>query len=112
MSLLTNVDTGEKISKYISLNITQEVIRTSQQLLSGDVYIQRIGAPIISYVITAYTNLHSKTALQSAEDTAALLKAETAHGIYYGRIIKLQFSDRMADDWFKVTITLAKEAVQ
>jgi len=110
MALLKNQDTDTSITRFVSLNDKQEVIRTEQRLLDGSVYIQRIGNPMVLYSVTAYVDRMGKTLLQSAEDTAALLEAEVKHGTYHGRITELSFSERMACDWFKATVTLAKEA--
>ena len=109
MALLKNMDTGEHITRFVSLSIEQEVIRSIQELLSGEVYIQRIGSPLVSYMVKAYVNRSGKTQLLEAEDTAALLETTVLHGTYYGRIKKLKIDDRMAGDYFKAEITLAKE---
>ena len=45
MSYLKNADTNTLITRFVSLEEKQEVIRTAQTLLSGGVYIQRIGEP-------------------------------------------------------------------
>ena len=47
MAYITNVTTGVCISRFVSLEVKQEVIRTTQQLLDGGVYIQRIGEPTV-----------------------------------------------------------------
>ena len=109
MSYLKNADTNTLITRFVSLEEKQEVIRTAQTLLSGGVYIQRIGEPTVSYAVTAYVNRTGKALLLTAEDTAALLAVSVKHGVYYGRITELSFSERMAGDWFKATLTLAKE---
>lgn len=110
MALMKNEDTNTRISMFVSMEAEQEVIRTSQQLLTGAVYIQRIGNPTVSYSAAVYVDRSGKALLQAAEDTAALLKIEVKHGVYYGRITALKFSDRMAGDWFKAEVSLAKEA--
>ena len=109
MALLKNEDTGNEITRFVSLQKSQELIRTEQTLLSGEVYIQRIGEPVIYYSVTAYVNRTGKELLMAAEDTAALIKVDVSHGTYYGRITDLKFSSRMAGDWFKADITLARE---
>lgn len=109
MALLKNMDTGEHITRFVSLSVAQEVIRSTQELLSGEVYIQRIGEPLVSYEVKAYVNTTGKHLLLTAEDTAALLETTVLHGTYYGRITKLKFDDRMAGDYFEAEITLAKE---
>jgi len=110
MSYLKNTDTNTLITHFVSLEQKQEVIRTEQTLLSGGVYLQRIGEPTVYYMVTAYVNREGKTLLSQAEDTAALLSVSVKHGLYAGRITELSFSERMACDWFKATLTLAKEA--
>ena len=109
MSYLKNADTNTLITRFVSLEEKQEVLRTEQTLLSGGVYIQRIGEPTVSYAVTAYVNRTGKAQLLTAEDTAALLSVSVKHGVYYGRVTDLSFSERMAGDWFKATLTLAKE---
>ena len=109
MSYLKNADTNTLITRFVSLEEKQEVIRTAQTLLSGGVYIQRIGEPTVSYAVTAYVNRTGKAQLLTAEDTAALLSVSVKHGDYHGRVTELSFSERMAEDWFKATLTLAKE---
>ena len=109
MALLKNVDTNERITRFVSLSVSQEVIRSTQELLSGEVYIQRIGSPLVSYEVKAYVNRTGKALLLAAEDTPALLEVTVLHGTYYGRITKLKMDDRMAGDWFEAEITLAKE---
>ena len=109
MSYLKNADTNTLITHFVSLEEKQEVLRTEQTLLSGGVYLQRIGEPTVSYAVTAYVNRAGKTLLLTAEYTAALLAVSVKHGVYYGRVTELSFSERMAGDWFKATLTLAKE---
>ena len=109
MALLKNMDSGAYITRFVSLSVSQEVIRTTQELLSGEVYIQRIGSPMISYEVKAYVNRTGKALLLDAEDAAALLEVTVLHGTYYGRITKLKIDDRMAGDYFEAEITLAKE---
>ena len=109
MALLKDVDSGDHITRFVSLSVAQEVIRSKQELLSGVVYIQRIGSPMVSYEVKAYVNRIGKALLLAAEDTAALLEVTVLHGTYYGRITKLKIDDRMAGDWFESEITLAKE---
>ena len=112
MTLIKNEDTNEAITHFVSMELSQEVIRTTQQLLSGDAYIQRIGAPTVSYNAVAYVNRAGKEALLAAEDTSALLRIVVKHGTYYGRITELKLSDRMVCDWFKADITLAREVTE
>ena len=109
MAYIKNETTGICISHFVSLEVKQEVIRATQQLLDGSVYIQRIGEPTVSYAVTAYVNRTGKAQLLTAEDTAALLSVSVKHGVYYGRVTDLSFSERMAGDWLKATLTLAKE---
>ena len=109
MALLKNMDSGEHITRHVSLQSSQEVIREVQTLLSGEQYIQRIGDPAVSYDVTAYVNRAGKALLESADDTAALLEVTVRHGVYYGRITKLKINDRLPGDWFEATVTLCKE---
>ena len=109
MALLKNVDTDANITAFVSLEEKQELIRNAQTLLSGRVYIQRIGKPTKYYSVTAFVNRTGKAQLEDAEDTAALLSVRVKHGEYVGRITELSFSERMACDWFKASLVLAKE---
>lgn len=109
MALLKDMDENACITRFVSLSETQEVIRSVQELLSGEVYIQRIGMPIKSYEVKAYVNTIGKQRLLTAEDTAALLEVTVRHGTYYGRITKLKINDRLPGDWFEAEITLVKE---
>lgn len=109
MAMLKNVDSGAHVTRFVSLSIAQEVIRSTQELLSGEVYIQRIGSPFVSYEVKAYVNRTGKSLLLDAEDTAALLEVTVRHGTYYGRITKLKIDDRQPGDWFEAEITLVKE---
>ena len=109
MAMLTNSDTDEKITKFVSVDTGQSVIRATQEMLDGQVYIQRIGNPTVTYTVIAYVDRNGKSLLMKAEDTADLLKASVKHGIYLGRITSLKFSERMVGDWFKATLVLVKE---
>lgn len=109
MAMLKNEDTGVNITRFVSLTENQEVIRTTQRLLSGAVYIQRIGEPAVSYAVTAYVQEDGKALLMEAENTAALLSVTVRRGTFYGRIIGLSFSGFLADGWVEATLMLAKE---
>ncbi|HBL84507.1 MAG: hypothetical protein A2Y17_06425 [Clostridiales bacterium GWF2_38_85] len=109
MPLLHNIDTNINITTFVSLEVGQELIRTEQKLLSGEVYIQRIGEPTVYYNVVVYVDRAGKAQLMDAEDTIALLKVIVQHGTYYGRITELKFSERMAGDRFEATLTLVKE---
>ena len=53
MALLKNMDTGEHITRFVSLSVTQEVIRTTQELLSGAVYIN-VCLHIVGFIDNPY----------------------------------------------------------
>lgn len=110
MSSLVNESTGQHLTSFVSFEEKQEVIRIVQTLLDGSEYIQRIGEPTKTYFIVAYVGLTGKKRLQNAEDTASLLKVSVKQGIYFGRIKDLSFSERLAGDWYKAELLLAKEA--
>ena len=76
MSMLTNLDTNEEITPFISILPKQDVIKTIQKTLDGATHIQRIGQPNISYEITAFVDETGKEKLMYAEDKGSLLKAE------------------------------------
>lgn len=109
MAMLKNEDTGVNITRFVSLSDRQEVIRTTQRLLSGAVYIQRIGEPAVSYTVTAFVQGDGKALLMDAEDIAALLSVTVRRGTFYGRITELSFSEFLAGGWVEATLTLAKE---
>jgi len=79
MAYIKNETTGICISHFVSLEVKQEVIRTTQQLLDGSVYIQRIGEPTVSYTASAYVDRVGKAQLMDAEDTTALLEVSVKH---------------------------------
>lgn len=109
MALLRNEDTGTDITRFITLEEKQSVIRTEWQTLDGRTYLQRYGNPTVTYEIVVYVNYAGKQLLFTAEDTAALLKAECKHGTFFGHIIERKDFDRLAGDWFKTTLTLSPE---
>ena len=109
MASLINTETSQLITRFVSLEESQELIRASQTFLDGSVYIQRIGNPTKYFTVTAFVDRTGKSLLENAEDTTALLLVSVKHGEYQGRITQLNFSQRMACDFFKATITLAKE---
>lgn len=111
MALLRNEDTGIDITRFITLEEKQSVIRTEWQTLDGRTYLQRYGIPNATYEIVAYVTYVGKQLLFDAEDTAALLKAECKHGTFYGHIVELKDFSRLAGDWHKTTLTLAPEVV-
>ena len=78
MALLRNEDTGIDITRFITLEEKQSVVRTEWQTLDGRTYLQRYGEPNATYEIVAYVNYVGKQLLFDAEDTAALLKAQAA----------------------------------
>lgn len=109
MASLQNVDSDEIITNHVSLKEKQEVIRSTQTLLSGEVYIQRIGSPSVNYEVVAYVNYEGKSQLLLAEDMASLLEISVNHGTYRGRITKMSFGERLPCNYFKADLTLAKE---
>ncbi len=108
MALLKNRDTNEVITRFVSLLEKQDVIRTIHNTLDGQQYIQRIGAPTISYELKLYVTEDSKRLLSQAEDAASLLEVRVNTGIYYGRIIELTDFKRLTLGYYEVTATLSK----
>ena len=106
MALLLNRDTGESITRFVSLLEKQGVIRTIHNTLDGQHYIQRIGAPTISYELKLYVTEDGKRLL--SEDTASLLEARVKTGIYFGRITNLSDFKRLTSGYYEVTATLSK----
>lgn len=108
MVLFINRDTNEEITRFVSLLEKQEVIRTIHITLDGQQYIQRIGAPTISYDLKLYVTEDGKRLLLQAEDAASLLEARVKTGIHFGRIIKLSDFKRLTTNYYEVTATLSK----
>lgn len=109
MTELKNMDNDVVITPFVSLKETQEVIRTIHRTLDGRQLISRFGEPAVSYELTVYVKEDDRQALFSAEDQLSLLKVTLRDKLYFGRIIKLSDFDRISREYFKATITLAKE---
>lgn len=108
MAILINRDTGETITRFVSLLEKQEVIRTIHNTLDGQQYIQRIGAPTISYELKLYVTEDGKQLLSQAENAGSLLEVRVKAGIFIGRIIELSDFKKLTSDYYEVTATLAK----
>lgn len=108
MAVLINRDTSEDITHFVSLQEKQDVIRTIHNTLDGQQYIQRIGAPTISYELKLYVTEDGKRLLSQAEDAASILEARMNTGIYFGRIIKLSDFKKLTTRYYEVTATLSK----
>lgn len=109
MASLKNADTNEEITKFVSLNEKQEVIRIIHKTLDGAAHIQRIGEPSKSYELNLYVNEQGKQMLMQADDTEALLEATVKSGVYTGRIIELKDFEKMIGGYYKVGVTLGEE---
>lgn len=112
MSQLYDNTAGVEITEYVSVEQDQDVNIVENTALDGSYYQQIIGDPAIFYDVTAYVNRTGKAALQAAEAAGNLLMIGVERGTFYGRIKAggLKFGDRLACDYFKSTIKLAKEA--
>lgn len=108
MALFINRDTNKEITRFVSLLEKQEVIRTIHNTLDGQQYIQRIGAPTISYELKLYITEVGKQLLSQAEDAGSLLEARVQAGIFFGRIIKLSDFKKLTAQYYEVTATLSK----
>lgn len=111
MALLQICDTGTIVTRYVSVHTSQQVNRITQTALDGTTYLQIIGSERIIYRVIAYVNAAGKVELMSAESTAAIVFVQARDGNYYGRIISMELSERMAGGWYQATLTLAKEHV-
>ncbi len=111
MAGLKNKDTNEEITRFVSLNEKQDVIRTIHKTLDGRQYIQRIGKPTISYELSLYVSEQGKQLIMQAEDTGALLEFTIKKGVFCGRIIDLKDFEKLPAGYYKTTATLAEEAV-
>jgi hypothetical protein len=107
MASLKNADTNEEITKFVSLNEKQDVIRIIHKTLDGAQHIQRIGEPSKSYELSLYVNEQGKQLLMLAEDTGALLEVTVQSGIYMGRIIELKDFEKMIGGYYKVVLILS-----
>lgn len=112
MSQLLDYTENVEITTYVSVETEQDVNVIENTALDGSYYQQIVGEPSVMYEVTAYVDRDGRTALQTAEAAGNLLKVTMARGTYYGRIMKagLKFGARLAYDYFKATIKLAKEA--
>lgn len=77
--------------------------------LDGSVHIQSVGDANVSYDGTVYVDRNGKMALETAYANGDLMEIIVKHGTYYGRITALKFGNRMAQDRFEASVTLAKE---
>lgn len=109
MILLVNVDTAERITRFVSLKEKQEVIRTTHTTLDGREIISRYGEPITTYELTVYVSSAGKQALLQAEDNLSLLRVTLRERQYMGRIVKLSDFERISSKYWKATVSLAKE---
>lgn len=109
MALLRNEELGIDITRYITCEKKQSVLRAEWQTLDGRTYLQRYGEPNLTYEILAYVTCAGKQLLFDAEDTAALLKVKCKHGTLYGHIIELKDFSHLAGDWYQTKLTLAPE---
>ncbi|WP_303678473.1 hypothetical protein [Dehalococcoides mccartyi] len=107
MSYLENTETAEIITRFVSFQKTQEVIRTVQTALDGTEYLTRFGSPTVHYELTLYVNEAGKAALMTAEDSVPMLECSVKQGVFTGRIVELGSFDYQASGWYKVTATLA-----
>ena len=110
MAQLKNKDTNGEITRFVSLQEKQDVIRTIHITLDGQQYIQRFGSPTISYELTLYVNEEGKILLMQAEDAASLLEVQVKNGTYYGRITELKDFKKLAGGYYEVSTTLSKVA--
>ena len=111
MALLKNRDTNEEITKFVSLNQKQEVIRIIHKTLDGAQHIQRIGELTKSYELSLFVNEQGKQLLMQADDTGALLEVSVKSGVYSGRIIDIKDFEKLIAGYFKTTVILTKEVV-
>ncbi len=106
MAQLINKDTNEEITKFVSLNEKQEVIRIVHKTLDGAQHIQRIGEPTKSYELSLYVNEQGKQMLMQTEDTGALLEVVVKSGVYSGRIVDIKDFEKLIAGYYKTTVLL------
>ena len=110
MTELKDMDNSVIITSFVSLKEKQEVIRTLHRTLDGRQLVSRFGEPAASYDLTVYVKEDGRQALFYAEDQLSLMKVTLGDKVYFGRVIKLSDFDRISREYFKVEVTLAKEA--
>lgn len=109
MALLFDVTESKEITEFVGLEKTQDVTKVENTALDGTYYQQIIGSPREIYNVTAYVDRAGKDTLMTADANGNLLRVDAKHGTYYGRITgKPRYGDRLAQDYFKVTMTLAR----
>lgn len=107
MAKLSNLDTGEDITRYVNFNKTQDVNLVVQTSLDGTEYLTRFGEPVYHYKIEAYVDNEAKEMLMAAFDRLDLLEVDVRIGTFTGRIKELGNFDLQYYGWYKVDIVLA-----
>lgn len=107
MAYLKNADTGEKITRYVSLNKKQELTLTVQTALDGTEYLTRFGSPVYSFVLEAHVNAAGREQLFQAADDLSLIEVGVRLGTFTGRIKELGEFEEEYYGWYKTTVLLS-----
>lgn len=110
MAYLKNRDTGTVITRYVTLNKTQDATLTVKTALDGTEYLTRFGAPVYGYKLDLHVNEAGKTRLMSAADTLDELEVCVRSGTFRGRIKSLGAFEQEYYGWYKVEAVLSAES--
>ena len=107
MAYLKNAETGERITRYVSIIKKQELTLTVQTALDGTEYLTRFGSPVYSYLLEAHVNAAGRELLFQAADTLSLLEVKVKLGTFNGRVKELGAFEEEYYGWYKTTIILS-----
>lgn len=107
MANLRNLDTGQDITRYVSLQKTQSLTVTTQTALDGTEYLTRFGRPVYNYELKVHVNAQGKALLMEAADTLAQLEVNVRAGVYVGRVKSLGQFEEEYYGWYKAAVTLS-----
>jgi hypothetical protein len=107
---LRDETTGTRLATNVQGETIFEPTMITNTALDGTTYIQIIGDPIITYEIRSYLTRSARNLLENAKSNGDLIAATLAQGTVRGRVLKTEYSDRMAMGQYLVNITLVKEA--
>ena len=111
MAQLYDITKEYAITRFVSLDESQEVNRIINKALDGTTYIQIVGKPSVNYQLEVYVDIMGKARLFRAEADCNLLRVSVQSGTYYGRITSLSISKMPPSKYFKATVVLAVEDI-
>ena len=107
MAYLKNRDTGDVLTRYVTLDKQQELTISTKTALDGTEYLTRIGSPVYTYSLEVITGEGGKEALMEAFDTLALIEVGVRRGVFTGRIKDLGKFETIHYGWYKTTVLLS-----